>query len=128
MKRSFVAAAAAAAALALPASALAGTATLDRTLARGKGRHARVLVHLAQPAPFHVLLRLPTSSRFRLYVRNALAPEKLLLIDSATYGCEGAAGSFYCEGSYEALPAGNWYLSVWKLTKPRAHVRLEVSW
>ena len=58
------------------------------------------------------------------------APKPGLLIDTKTFGCQGAAGSFICQASYEPLPKGKY---TWKIAwvgtpKKAAHVELTVRW
>ena len=62
------------------------------------------------------------------------APKGGPLIDTKTYACDGAAGSFYCKASYEPLPKGTY---TWRITwvsiaeagpKMPAHVELTVRW
>jgi hypothetical protein len=77
---------------------------------------------------FRVLLRVPTQGRARLFLLGKSAPGGGPLIDTRTYACEGAAGSFYCRGSYEPLPKGSYtWRIVWKgpVTAP---VELTVRW
>ena len=52
------------------------------------------------------------------------------MIDTKTYACDGAAGSFYCKGSYEALPAGTYTFKVVfaGTTAQPAHLELTVRW
>ena len=48
----------------------------------------------------------------RLYLLGAHAPKGGPLIDTKTYDCDGAAGSWYCKGSYEPLPRGTYTFRV----------------
>ena len=64
-------------------------------------------------AAFKVLLRVPTAGRAKLFLLGKTAPKGGALIDTKTYACDGAAGSFYCKGSYEPLPKGTY---TWRVT------------
>jgi hypothetical protein len=60
--------------------------------------------------------------------RGRRAPRGGPLIDTKTYACEGAAGSFYCRAAYEPLPRGTYRWRIrWLGAKP-AHVELTVRW
>lgn len=87
-------------------------------------------VKVFRPAAFRVVLRTPTRGRTRLYLEGASAPSGGPLIDTRTYDCEGAAGSLYCEGSYEALPRGTYTFRVEYRgdTPENAGVELTVRW
>jgi hypothetical protein len=93
----------------------------------------QVTVTTQRPASFRVLLRVPTQGRARLYLLGAKAPKGGPLIDTKTSAgeqgpCEGAAGSYYCKGSYEPLPKGTYtWRIVWK-GPVTAHVELTVRW
>ena len=116
-----------AAALALPASALAkGRIFFEGTIPAGKTSVVSLTVH--SPASFKVLLRVPTQGRARLFLRGKTAPKVGPLIDTKTFSCQGAAGSFYRRAAYEPLPKGRytWRIS-WTGAKP-AHVELTVRW
>ena len=98
------------------------------------GKSTAVSVTTQKPAAFRVLLRVPTAGRARVFLLGKNAPKGGPLIDTKTYACEGAAGSFYCKGSYEPLPKGTY---TWRLTwtsvtkrgpKMPAHVELTVRW
>ncbi len=117
------------AALVLPAAAVATTsakATYEDTLPKtGVGQ---VTVTTQKTAAFRVLLRVPTQGRARLYLLGAKAPKGGPLIDTKTYHCDGAAGSFYCTGAYEPLPKGTYtWRIVWK-GPVKAPVELTVRW
>ncbi|MBA2641682.1 MAG: hypothetical protein H0U82_01980 [Actinobacteria bacterium] len=79
---------------------------------------------------FRVLLRAPTQGRAKLFLLGKKAPQGGPLIDTKTYACQGAAGSFYCKGSYEKLPAGTytWRIAWVGVGKMPAHVELSVRW
>jgi hypothetical protein len=98
------------------------------------GKASAVSVTTQKPASFRVLLRVPTAGRAKLFLLGKNAPKGGPLIDTKTYACEGAAGSYYCKGSYEPLPKGTY---TWRLTwtsvtkrgpKMPAHVELTVRW
>ena len=98
------------------------------------GKSTAVSVTTQKPAAFRVLLRVPTAGRAKLFLLGKNAPKGGPLIDTKTYACEGAAGSYYCKGSYEPLPKGTY---TWRLTwtsvtkrgpKMPAHVELTVRW
>ena len=57
---------------------------------------------MRKAAAFKVLLRTSTQGRTKLFLLGKHAPKGGALIDTKTYACDGAAGSFYCKGSYEA--------------------------
>lgn len=97
---------AAAAALALPGLARAGKAVFADTLPRNGATGVSFTVQ--RPAAFRILLRTSTLGRTRLYLLGAHAPKGGPLIDTKTARCDGAAGSWYCRGSYEPLPAGTY--------------------
>lgn len=87
-------------------------------------------VKVFRPAAFHVLLRTSTHGRTRLYLEGRNAPTGGPLMDTRTSGCEGAAGSFYCEGAYEPLPRGTYTFRVeYRGTTPeKAGIELTVRW
>ncbi len=121
------------AALAVPATALAaGKLYFEDTVPSGSSSSVTIQTHRA--AAFKVLLRVPTQGRAKLFLLGKTAPKGGALIDTKTYACDGAAGSFYCKGSYEPLPKGTY---TWRITwtsivraGPRmpAHVELTVRW
>jgi len=113
--------------LVLPAAAHAkGKVFFEDTLPAGTSSSVTFTVH--RTASFRVLLRVPTEGRARLFLLGKTAPKGGSLIDTKTYACEGAAGSFYCKASYEPLPKGKytWRIS-WTGMSP-AHVELTVRW
>ena len=125
--RAFVLLAAAVFAIAIPAAALAaGKVFFEDTVPAGKSSSVTIKTHKA-PA-FRVVFRVPTQGRAKLFLLGKTAPKGGPLMDTKTYACEGAAGSFYCRGSYERLPAGmyTWRIS-WSGRDP-AHVELTVRW
>lgn len=91
---------------------------------------AQVAVKVFRPAAFRILLRTSTHGRTRLYLEGRNAPGGGPLIDTRTYACEGAAGSFYCEGAYEALPRGIYTFRVEYRgdTSENAGIELTIRW
>ena len=117
----------AASAVAIPATALAkGKVFFEDDVPAGKSSYVRFTTHKA--ASFRVLLRVPTQGRAQLFLSGKKAPKGGPLIDTKSFACEGAAGSFYCSASYEPLPAGTYAWRVRWLGKQRAHVELTVRW
>jgi hypothetical protein len=123
-----------AAGLLLTPVAMAATGKLFFEDTIPSGKSTAVSVTTQKPASFRVLLRVPTTGRAKLFLLGKNAPKGGPLIDTKTYACEGAAGSFYCKGSYEPLPKGTY---TWRLTwtsvtkrgpKMPAHVELTVRW
>jgi hypothetical protein len=116
--------------LAVPATALAvgGKVFFEDTVPSGKSSSVTIQTH-RKPA-FKVLLRVPTQGRAKLFLLGKTAPKGGPLIDTKTYACEGAAGSFYCKASYEQLPKGKytWRVSWAGVAKMPAHVELTVRW
>jgi hypothetical protein len=109
-----------------------GKVYFEDTIPSGQSSAVSVTTHKA--AAFRVLLRVPTAGRAKLFLTGRNAPKGGPLIDTKTYACDGAAGSFYCKGSYEPLPKGTytWRISWTSMTKhgPKmpAHVELTVRW
>jgi hypothetical protein len=119
---------AAVSAVAIPAVALAagGKIFFEDTVPAGRSSSVTIETHRA-PA-FRVILRVPTQGRAKLFLLGKNAPRGGALMDTKTYACEGAAGSFYCRGSYERLPAGTYTWRInWSGRDP-AHVELTVRW
>jgi hypothetical protein len=118
----------AAVALTLPAVAGAGKIALQDSVPRNGT--SQMSVTLRQPGAFKVLLRTSTQGRTKLYLLGAHAPTGGPLIDTKTYACDGTAGSFYCKGSYEALPRGTYtFRVVYAGTTPQpANIELTVQW
>jgi hypothetical protein len=115
----------------VPASALAvGPAKVffEDTVPSGKSSSVRIVVH--RKPSFRVLMRVPTAGRARLYLLGTHAPKGGPLIDTKTTHCDGAAGSFYCKGSFEPLPVGayTWRIVWYGKPKAPAHVELTVRW
>ena len=108
-----------------PAAAKSKLFYEDMLPAHGSGT---VSVTVRAPASFTVVLRTPTQGRTRLYLLGATAPNGGPLIDTKTYACEGAAGSFYCRGTYEALPKGTYTFRIRRDGAAPTHVELTVRW
>ncbi|MGH3077525.1 MAG: hypothetical protein ACRDPZ_05010 [Gaiellaceae bacterium] len=114
-------------ALILPAAAVAkGHVFFEDTIPRGRSSAVTITTH--NPASFRVVLRVPTQGRAKLFLTGKNAPKGGPLIDTKTYACEGAAGSFYCRASYEPLPKGTYTWRVSWAGKRPAHVELTVRW
>ena len=119
--------------LAVPAAALAagtGKVYFQDTVPKAGASSVTITTH--RPASFRVLLRVPTAGRAKLFLTGAHAPTGGPLIKTSNTApspaCEGAAGSFYCRGSYEPLPKGTYtWRVVWRGQQP-AHVELTVRW
>jgi hypothetical protein len=110
------------------AFAAGGKVFFQDTVPSGKSSSVTVNTHHA--ASFKVLLRVPTAGRAKLFLIGKTAPKPGLLIDTKTFDCQGAAGSFICSASYEPLPKGKY---TWKIAwvgtpKKPAHVELTVRW
>jgi hypothetical protein len=115
------------AALAVPATALAtGKLFFEDIVPAGKSTWVEIKTQ--RSASFRVLLRVPTQGRAQLFLSGRTAPKGGPLMDTRTYACEGAAGSFYCRGAYEPLPRGTYSWRIRWLGKQPAHVELTVRW
>ena len=125
-RRAAVAAFVAASALAVPGVASAASVHLEQFVATGGSVQVSVVVR--KPASFSVLLRTRTIGRTKLLLLGAHAPKGGPLIDTATTRCDGAAGSWYCKGSYEPLPAGTYTFRVVRPSGFGTHVELTVRW
>jgi hypothetical protein len=113
--------------LALPAVAHAkGRLFFEDTVPRGGASSVRITTH--GPASFRVVLRVPTQGRAKLFLTGRNAPGGGPLIDTKSYDCEGAAGSFYCRASYEPLPKGTYTWRIAWTGRRAAHVELNVRW
>jgi hypothetical protein len=112
-------------ALALPGAASAGSVHLEQFVTTG--RSVQVSVVVRKPASFSVLLRTRTVGRTQLFLVGKHAPKGGPLLDTATTRCEGAAGSFYCKGSFEPLPPGIYTFRVVRTSGFGAHVELTVG-
>jgi hypothetical protein len=124
--RTLLAGLVAAAALALPVLALAANVTYNDTVAKGKPVSVTVTTHA--PASFHVLLHVRTVGRTQLFLLGKHAPKGGPLIDTKTYACDGAAGSFYCKGTYQPLPAGTYTWKIVRRSGPQEPVTLTLKW
>jgi hypothetical protein len=122
----FLAAIAAAGALVVPAAASAGSVSLEQHVTSGSSVQVTIVVR--KPASFSVLLRTRTQGRTQLVLLGKHAPAGGALIDTATAACEGAAGSFYCRGSYEPLPPGTYTFRVVRRSGLGANIGLTVRW
>lgn len=115
-----------AAALALPAAAGAGSIHLEqRVLTRS---NVQVSIVVRGAASFHVLMRTRTSGRTQLFLIGKHAPRGGPLMDTRTMQCDGAAGSYYCSGAYEPLPAGTYTFRVVRKSGPATPIELTVTW
>jgi hypothetical protein len=126
MRLSLAAALVAALALVLPGMARAGSVHLEQHVGPGGSIHVSIVVR--KPASFSVLLRTRTQGRTQLFLLGTNAPKGGALMDTATTACEGAAGSFYCSGSFEPLPPGIYTFRVVRRSGPGVNVELTVRW
>ena len=116
-------------AIAAPAALAAGGKVYFQDMVPS-GKSSSVTIQTHKAASFSVLMRVPTTGRAKLFLLGRTAPKGGPLIDTKTFGCQGAAGSWYCKASYEPLPKGKytWKLA-WVGTPPNpAHVELTVRW
>ena len=113
-------------AVVLPAAAIAANVTYNDMVAKGKPVSVTITTHKA--ASFKVLLRVSTQGRTQLFLTGKHAPKGGPLIDTKTFACEGAAGSFYCKASYEPLPAGTYTWRIVRKTGAKEAVTLTVRW
>jgi hypothetical protein len=114
-------------ALALPTVAHAkGRLFFEDTVPSGKSTFVEISTHRA--AAFRVVLRVPTQGRAKLFLSGKNAPTGGPLIDTKSFGCEGAAGSFYCRASYEPLPKGTYTWRIAWAGRRAAHVELTLRW
>jgi len=125
--KSVLVAAGAVAALAVPAfAATSSSVVYQDTVATGAPVSVTVTTH--RRAAFSVLLRVRTEGRTKLFLTGKHAPRGGPLIDTKTYACEGAAGSFYCKAAYESLPAGTYTWRIVRVSGARETVTLTVRW
>ena len=114
-------------AVAFPATALAkGKVSFEDAVPNRGSSSVTITTH--GPSSFRVVLRVPTQGRAKLFLTGKRAPKGGPLIDTETYACEGAAGSYVCRASYEPLPKGTY---TWRVTwsgRRAAHVQLTVRW
>ena len=98
-------------ALAVPGAASAGSVHLEQFVSTGGTVQVSVVVRKA--ASFSVL---PAHADGRpdaaLPDRQAAPRRAVPLLDTATTACDGAAGSYYCKGSFEPLPPGTYTFRV----------------
>jgi hypothetical protein len=113
-------------ALAVPGAASAGSVHLEQFVSTGGTVQVSVVVRKA--ASFSVLLRTRTIGRTQLFLFGRRAPKGGPLLDTATTACEGAAGSYYCKGSFEPLPAGTYTFRVVRPSGFGTHIELTVRW
>jgi hypothetical protein len=115
-------------ALALASVAGAGKLQLQQPLPKNGTMLVTVTVRTA--AAFRIVLRTSTQGRTRLFLLGKTAPQGGPLIDTKTHACVGAAGSFFCRGAFEPLPAGTYTFKVVRAgTTPQlANVVLTVRW
>ena len=99
----------------LPRAARSPSRTPCRAGSRARSRSTRTT---RPPSRF---LRVPTAGRARLFLLGKKAPKPGLLIDTKTFDCQGAAGSFICQASYEPLPKGKytWKIAWWASPRRR---------
>jgi hypothetical protein len=110
----------------VPGGASAGTVHLDQFVTTGGSVQVSVVVR--RPASFSVLLRTRTIGRTQLVLLGRHAPRGGPLLDTATMHCDGAAGSYYCKGSFEPLPAGTYTFRVRRPSGFGTHIELTVRW
>jgi hypothetical protein len=113
-------------ALLVPAFARAGSVHLEQYVATGSSVQVAVVVR--KHASFSVLLRTRTIGRTQLRLLGPRAPKGGPLIDTKTTACEGAAGSYYCQASYEPLPPGTYIFRVVRRSGFGTTVELTVRW
>ena len=92
------------------------------------GKPVSITVRTYRPTAFKVLLRVQTQGRTQLFLTGKNAPKGGALIDTKTYACEGAAGSYYCKASYDALPAGTYTWRIVRVSGPKEVTTLTVRW
>ena len=116
----------AALALVLPGAASAGSVHLEQFVSTGGAVQVSVVVR--KPTSFSVLLRTRTIGRTQLFLLGTHAPKSGPLLDTKTMRCDGAAGSYYCKGSFEPLPAGTYAFRVVRPSGFGTHIELTVGW
>ena len=124
--RTLLASVTVAAALVVPAAAIAASVAYNDTVVKGKPVSVTITTHRA--ASFHVLLRVSTQGRTQLFLTGKHAPKGGALVDTKTYACEGAAGSFYCKAAYEPLPAGTYVWKIVRVAGAKEPVTLTLKW
>jgi hypothetical protein len=110
----------------LTGAASAATVHLEQFVATGNS--VQVSIVARKSASFSVLLRTRTIGRTQLVLLGKHAPTGGPLIDTATTRCDGAAGSYYCKGSFEPLPPGRYTFRVIRRSGFGTHIELTVSW
>ena len=125
--RKLAALSAAVLALAVTAVAMAAASVTYNDSVR-VGKPVSITFRTYGPTAFKVLLRVQTVGRTQLFLTGKHAPKGGALIDTKTYACEGAAGSFYCKASYEALPAGTYTWRIVRVSGPKESTTLTVRW
>jgi hypothetical protein len=126
MHRPAAAVAVSALALVLPGASSAGTVHLEQFVTTGNSVQVSIVVR--KSASFSVLLRTRTVGRTKLFLTGKRAPKGGPLLDTATTRCDGAAGSYYCKGSFEPLPAGRYTFRVVRPSGFGTHIELTVRW
>jgi hypothetical protein len=116
------------AALLIPGAAGAGKVILQETMP--KVSSTQVSVTIRKAAGFRIVIRTSTKGRTKLYLLGKHAPKGGALIDTKTYACGGASGSFVCKGAYEPLPPGTYTFRVVFVgsTPQPSHLELTVRW
>jgi hypothetical protein len=92
------------------------------------GKPVSITVKTYGPTAFRVLLRVQTEGRTRLFLTGKHAPKGGALIDTKTFACDGAAGSYYCKASYDALPAGTYTWRIVRVSGPKENTTLTLRW
>ena len=126
VRKAALATVAVATALVFPVAAGAGSVHLEQHVLSKSNVQVSIVVR--GPAAFHVLLRTRTIGRTQLFLIGKNAPKGGPLMDTSTMQCDGAAGSYYCEGSYEPLPAGTYTFKVVRKSGPATNIELTVTW
>jgi hypothetical protein len=117
---------AAVAALVVPGTAVAGSVHLEQHIAPQGSIQVTFVVR--KPASFNVLLRTRTIGRTQLFLLGKHAPKGGPLMDTANTACDGAAGSYYCQGAYEPLPPGTYTFRVKRPTGGGTNIELTIRW
>ena len=126
MRKLAVLAAAALALVAVATAMAAASVTYDDAVSVGKP--VSITVKTYRPTAFKVLLRVQTIGRTQLFLTGKHAPKGGALIDTKTYACDGAAGSFYCKASYDPLPAGTYTWRIVRVSGPKESTTLTLRW
>lgn len=92
-------------------------------------QNAKFSVTATTPPSFHLVLRIRNDgTRAILHYRKSTWKDSRELMDTKTYGCDGAAGSLYCEASYEPLPKGTYLFSVSKQGRKPTQIEVTLKW